>query len=222
MTRVCRQSLRNRFVHWGIALTCFGLIFTGVLQMPVAKRYGMQAIGDWTTDYFATLPLHYGFGIVFTVLCLFHVLVHALEGDFDIVPKKGDIGRSAAVIKAMLSGTDEPPSEKYLPEQRLAWAAFAAVFALVIGTGWIKTLKNLAGWDLADPALFWLAQLHNLGMVLTIVLFLGHMAAFAFKPNRMLLPAMTRGTVDAQYAAHRHSLWKPQKQDGGSCGAFRR
>lgn len=212
MKTVARQTLRNRIVHWGIALSCFGLIFTGILQMPVAKRYGMDALGSWTTQYFATLPLHYAFGIVFTVLCIFHLAVHALEGDFDIVPKKGDVGRSIAVIKAMLAGGEEPPSEKYLPEQRLAWAGFAAVFALVIATGWLKTLKNLAGWDLPDPALFWLAQLHNLGMALTIVLFIGHMAAFAFKPNRALLPAMTRGTVDADYAARRHPLWKPEAE----------
>lgn len=209
MKTVYRQSLRNRIVHWGIALSCFGLIFTGILQMPVAKRYGLAALGEWTTDYFTTLPLHYACGIVFTALCVFHVLIHALEGNFDIVPKKGDFGRSVAVIKAMITGAEEPPSEKYLPEQRLAWAAFVAAFSLVIVTGWLKTLKNLAGWDLADPVLFWLAQLHNLGMVLTIVLFLGHMAAFAFKPNRALLPAMMNGTVDADYAAHRHSLWRP-------------
>lgn len=208
MKRVYRQSLRNRVVHWGIALSCFGLIFTGILQMPVAKRYGLNELGEWTTDYFATLPLHYAFGIVFTVLCVFHLFVHALEGDFDIVPKKGDFKKSIDVIKAMLTGAEEPPSEKYLPEQRLAWAGFVAAFALVIVTGWLKTLKNLAGWDLSDPVLFWLAQLHNLGMALTIVLFIGHMAAFAFKPNRALLPAMMDGTVDADYAAHRHSLWK--------------
>lgn len=212
MKRVYRQSLRNRVVHWGIALSCFGLIFTGILQMPVAKRYGLNALGEWTTDYFVTLPLHYAFGIVFTVLCVFHLLVHALEGDFDIVPKKGDFKKSIDVIKAMLTGAEEPPSEKYLPEQRLAWAGFVAAFALVIVTGWLKTLKNLAGWDWSDPMLFWLAQLHNLGMALTIVLFIGHMAAFAFKPNRALLPAMMDGTVDADYAAHRHPLWKPRKQ----------
>lgn len=43
--RVQRQSLRNRIVHWSIALSCFALIFTGILQMPVAKRYGLYALG---------------------------------------------------------------------------------------------------------------------------------------------------------------------------------
>ena len=208
--QVKRQSLRNRVVHWGIALSCFGLIFTGILQMPVAKRYGMDALGAWTTEYFTTLPLHYAFGAVFTALCVFHLVVHALEGDFDIVPRKGDLKGSIEVVRAMLAGGEEPPSAKYLPEQRLAWAAFAAVFALVIVTGLLKTWKNLAGLDLPDPWLFWLAQLHNLGMGLTIVLFIGHMAAFAFKANRALLPGMTRGTVDAEYAKHRHSLWKAE------------
>lgn len=210
MNVVLRQSLRNRIVHWGIAFSCFGLIFTGILQMPVAKRYGFDVLGDWTLEYFTTLPLHYAFGIVFSVLCIFHVVVHTLEGDFDIVPKKGDLARSIEVIRAMLTGDEEPPSEKYLPEQRLAWAAFVVTFALVLLTGWLKTLKNLAGWDLPDPWTFWLAQLHNLGMALTILLFVGHMAAFLFKPNRALLSAMTRGTVDATYAAERHSLWKPE------------
>ena len=46
-------------------------------------------------------------------------------------------------------------------------------------------------------------------MVLTIMLFVGHMAAFLFRPNRELLSGMTDGTVDAAYAAHRHALWKP-------------
>lgn len=208
MSKVFRQSLRNRLVHWGVAFSCFGLIITGILQMPVAKRYGVTSLFPSTGDFFATLPWHYAFAVVFTFLCIFHLAVHALEGDFDIVPKKGDLGKSVEIVKALISGQPEPPSEKYLPEQRLAWAAFVSVFALVIVTGLLKSLKNLAGVDFPDPVLFWLAQLHNLAMVLTILLFIGHMAAFLFKANRFLLPAMFSGHVDADYARHRHSLWK--------------
>ena len=210
--KVFRQSLRNRLVHWGIALSCFGLIVTGILQMPVAKRYGITAIFPSTADFFVTLPWHYAFAVIFTFLCVFHIAVHAMEGSFDIVPKKGDFTKSIQIIKALLTGQEEPPSEKYLPEQRLAWAAFVAVFALVIVTGLQKKKKNLPGIEFADPAVFWLAQLHNLGMVLTIILFFGHMAAFIFKANRFLIPAMFSGYVDAQYAKHRHSLWKAEKE----------
>ena len=205
--KVLRQTRRNRLVHWGIALSCFGLIVTGILQMPVAKRYGLTALFPSTADFFVTLPWHYLFAVIFTFLCVFHIAVHAMEGSFDIVPKKGDVSKSIQIIKALLTGQDEPPSEKYLPEQRLAWASFVAVFALVIVTGLLKTLKNLSGIELPDPMLFWLAQLHNLGMILTILLFVGHMAAFIFRANRFLIPAMFSGYVDADYARHRHSLW---------------
>lgn len=208
--KIQRQTLRNRIVHWGIALSCFGLMITGVLQMPVAKRYGLTQLGSWMGDYFLTLNLHYLFGFIFTVFCVFHIAIHALEKDFDIVPQKGDVKKSWLIMKAILSGTKEPASDKYLPEQRLAWAAFVFAFLLVIVTGFLKSLKNIAGWDLPDPALFWLAQLHNTGFVLSILLFIAHMAAFAVKANRNLLPAMFSGDVEADYARHRHSLWKEQ------------
>lgn len=205
--KILRQSLRNRLVHWGIALSCFALIGTGILQMPVAKRYGLTLISPWTGDYFLTLTLHYIFAAIFTGLCFFHLAIHYLEGDFDIVPKKGDFRKSLLIIKALLTGQPEPPSEKYLPEQRIAWGAFVVAFSLVIITGLLKTWKNLVGIDLPDPCLFWLAQLHNLGMVLSILLFIGHMLAFIFKSNRQLIPAILNGKVDAQYVLHRHSLW---------------
>ena len=47
--KIIRQPLTNRVVHWGIALSCFGLIFSGILQMPVAKRYGLTSLGEWKT-----------------------------------------------------------------------------------------------------------------------------------------------------------------------------
>ena len=205
--KVYRQTLRNRLVHWGIAFSCFVLIVTGFLQMPVAKRYGVTAVFPSTADFFTTLPWHYAFAIIFTFLCIFHLAVNAFEGTYDIVPQKGDFSKSIQIVKALLTGQDEPASEKYLPEQRLAWAGFVLTFALLIVTGLLKTLKNFAGIEFPDPMLFWLAQLHNLGMVLTILLFLGHMAAFLFKANRFLLPAMFSGYVDADYARRRHSLW---------------
>ena len=205
--KVYRQTLRNRLVHWGIAFSCFGLIVTGILQMPVAKRYGVTAVFPSTADFFTTLPWHYAFAIIFTFLCVFHLAVNAFEGSYDIVPQKGDFSKSIQIVKALLTGQDEPASVKYLPEQRLAWAGFVLTFALLIVTGLLKTLKNFAGIEFPDPMLFWLAQLHNLGMVLTVLLFLGHMAAFLFKANRFLLPAMFSGYVDADYARRRHSLW---------------
>ncbi len=207
--KIQRQTLTNRIVHWAIALSCFGLVFTGILQMPVAKRYGLTSLGDWLGQYFTTLSLHYAFGFVFVFFCCFHVFYHVLNKEFDIVPKKGDVKGSILVFKAILTGQKEPPSEKYLPEQRLAWLAFAVVFLVLIVSGLLKTYKNLPGAGLDDPWLFYLALFHNIGFVLCILLFAGHMGAFAVKANRKLLPAMFSGKVEKAYAEERHSLWKP-------------
>ena len=71
-------------------------------------------------------------------------------------------------------------------------------------------LINLPGVPLDDPWTFYIAQFHNLGFVLCIFLFLGHMAAFMIKANRSLLPAMFSGKVDRSYALERHSLWSAE------------
>lgn len=79
---------------------------------------------------------------------------------------------------------------------------------LLIVTGLIKTLKNLAGWNLSDSLYLWSAQLHNLGMFLIILGIIGHLMAFVFKANRPLLRAMFSGKVDSHYIVERHSLWQ--------------
>ena len=87
--RVLRQSLRNRIVHWTIAASCLFLIATGIMQMPVAKRYGLDVLlGAWAADYDFTLLLHVAVGALFTGVCVFHLAIHAMEGDYDIVPKR--------------------------------------------------------------------------------------------------------------------------------------
>ena len=100
--KIIRQPLTNRVVHWGIALSCFGLIFSGILQMPVAKRYGLTSLGEWMGNYFTTLSMHYFFGLIFVFFCCFHVFYHALNKEFDIVPKKGDVKGSILIFKAIL------------------------------------------------------------------------------------------------------------------------
>lgn len=50
----------------------------------------------------------------------------------------------------MVLGGDEPPSEKYLPEQRLAYLFIGLVLLLLIITGLVKTFKNLAGVHISD------------------------------------------------------------------------
>lgn len=206
--KIQRQSLQNRIVHWGIALSTFSLIITGLFQLPIAKRYMINELPfmAWSGDYHASLVAHYVAAVFFVFFIIFHLYFHIARREFDIFPKKGDFKKSVLIIKAMFFKGVEPPSEKYLPEQRLAYAFIGFVLLLLLITGLIKSFKNLAGFNLSQDAYFWVAQLHNLGFVLIIFGIIAHLAAFVIKANRPLLSAMFSGKVDAHYILHRHSL----------------
>lgn len=210
--KIQRQSLQNRAVHWGIALSTFLLIITGLFQLPISKRYMINELPlmAWSGDYHISLVAHYVGAVVFCVFIAFHLYFHIARREFDIFPKRGDFKKSAQVIKAMLTNGEEPPSEKYLPEQRLAYAFIGFTLLLLLVTGLIKTFKNLAGFNLSDSVYFWVAQLHNLGFVLIIFGIIGHLAAFIFKANRPLLSSMFSGKVSAKYILHRHTLSKDE------------
>ncbi|MBE2984174.1 cytochrome b/b6 domain-containing protein [Campylobacter sp. RM9344] len=206
--KVIRQSLQNRIIHWGIAFSIFGLIVTGILQMPVAKRYNITKVFEWSGDYFFTLNLHYIFSATLIFFSFYHIFYHGLKREFDIVPRKADIKNSYLVIKAMIKKDKEPPSPKYLPEQRIAYAAAVFIIALLIVTGLIKAYKNLLGFDISNSLYTWAATLHNVGLVLIILFIIAHLIAFVPKANRALLGGMFSGKIDKKYAKHRHSLWK--------------
>lgn len=208
--RVYRQSLQNRIIHWGIAISIFGLIISGIFEMPVAKRYFINTLPlmSWAGNYWINLILHYVFAFMLIFFAVFHVVYHSVMKEFDAVPKRGDVKKSYLVIKAMITGSHEPPSEKYLPEQRLAYLAIAFVIFVLIVSGIIKTYKNLLGFDISNELYFWAATLHNIGFILIVFLIIAHLVAFIPKANRKLLPAMFSGKIDAKYAKERHSLWK--------------
>ncbi|MCK9337030.1 MAG: cytochrome b/b6 domain-containing protein [Arcobacteraceae bacterium] len=208
--KIQRQSLSNRIVHALTAISIFGLFFTGFGQMPVYKRYMLNEVPfmAWSADYHITLWWHYLFSVILIGVVFYHLTYHFLRKEYDILPKKGDMKHSAEVIKAMITGKEEPPSEKYLPEQRIGYAFIAFWIVVMIITGIIKAIKNVSGIDMSLEALFWTAQIHNLGFMMLILGVIGHLAAFLFKPNRRLLPAMLWGKICSCYAKSRHSQWE--------------
>lgn len=207
--KIYRQPLPNRFVHWGIAISIIMLIISGLGQMPLYSRYLVkQPFGTkWLTSYEITLWVHYVFAAVLMFFIAYHIVFHLIRKEFSLLPKKGDIKGSLLVLKAMLLRQKEPPSEKYLPEQRLTYAYFAFAIALVVITGFIKVIKNIIGVQPSNGILLWGAQLHNLATVLVIIGIILHLGAFIVKDNRKLLPGMFTGYVDKKYVKERHSLW---------------
>lgn len=207
--KIYRQPLPNRFVHWGIAISIFMLIITGLGQMPLYGRYlVVKPFGtNWLTSYEITLWVHYIFAATLIFFIFYHLVYHVSTRQYHLLPKRGDVIGSYYLIKAMILRQKEPPCHKYLPEQRLTYLYFVFSIGLVVVTGVIKIFKNIMGVQPTNGILLWGAQLHNLATVLIIFGIVLHLGAFVVKANRKLLPGMFTGYVDEEYVKERHCLW---------------
>lgn len=207
--KVKRHSGVVRFIHWSVAISTFLLIFSGLGQLPLYKRYMVDQLPglSWASNFYVTLLIHYVAAAWLVFASIMHVVYHALRKEFDLLPRRGDLKESWVVIKAMFGRGKEPPADKYLPEQRVAYVYIAFSLLLVIVTGFIKVLKNFPSITLPYPVWQWATNLHNVGTVLVILGVIAHLAAFALKPNRPLILSMITGYVSEEYARHRHPLW---------------
>lgn len=204
-----RHNWAVRLQHWLVALSTFILIFTGIGQMPVYKRYMVDQLPGlgWSSDYSITVALHYGAALVLVFAAVFHLCYLIFSKKYDILPKKGDVKESFLIIKSMFGLGKEPPSAKYLAEQRVAYAYMVFWFAVIIISGLVKTIKNLPGVELPADFIALNTHLHNLAMIFLLLGIVAHLGAFLLKPNWPLVPSMFTGKVSEEYARKRHPFW---------------
>ncbi|MEW6335138.1 MAG: cytochrome b/b6 domain-containing protein [Thermodesulfobacteriota bacterium] len=207
--RVVRHGYLELAEHWALALSGLVLLLSGLFELPVAPRYKITAIPGfaWSGDFISSLLIHYVASVVFIVAAFFHLFYHGLLQDHGLIPRKGDLKASVAVIKTFFGKGEEPPFDKYLPEQRLAYLGMAVIMAVIIITGLIKTYKNIYAPDLSYTLVFWSTWLHNIFFILFILAFAGHIGAILLKPNRPMVRGIFTGAVRLDYARHRHPLW---------------
>jgi cytochrome b subunit of formate dehydrogenase len=207
--RVKRHGFSARFVHWSVALSTIALLFSGFGQMPMYARYKVDQLPfmGWASNYDVVIVMHYVAAAVLALAVTYHIALHAVRRDFDILPRRGDLKESYLIIKAMFGRGEEPPSDKYLAEQRVAYAFIGGSLLLVLVTGYVKVVKNLSGVEIPFWLLWTSTTLHNLATFLIIFGVLGHLAAFMMKENRKLLGGIFHGKVDLEYAQHRHCHW---------------
>ena len=217
--KIRRHSSVELVEHWTLALSGIMLLFTGIGELPLFKRYyfilNIPGLG-WAGDYFKHLTLHYIFAIFFIAAIIFHVLYHGIRGDKGLVPKKGDTGKSVKVLLAMIGIGEEPPSEKYLPEQRIAYLGMGIIIAVLTLTGVVKIIKNLP-FVYMPPFLNGVNTLvHTLAAFLFLLALIMHVGVVAlFKSNWPLLKSMFTGKIDANYVKKRHGIWYEElKREG--------
>ena len=206
---VVRHSNLELIEHWAVAVSGLLLIVTGIFELPVAKRYYIITIPGlgWSADFITSLYIHYASALVLTAAAFFHVFYHGLRKENGMIPRKGDIAASVTVIKSFFGLGKEPPMPKYLPEQRLAYAAMAFIIFMLIVSGLIKTYKNIYAPDMSLALVLTATWVHNIFFVFFLLAFLGHMAAIILRPNRPMVRGIFTGKVRLDYARHRHPLW---------------
>ena len=207
--RIERHGVLELTEHWALALSGLVLLLSGLFELPMAARYKITAIPGfaWSGDFISSLVIHYVASVVFIVAAFFHLFYHGLLHDEGLLPHKGDLKASVAVIKTFFGKGEEPPFDKYLPEQRLAYLGMAVIIAVIILTGLVKTYKNIYAPDLSHTLILWSTWLHNIFFVLFILAFVGHIGAIILKPNRPMVRGIFTGAVRLDYARHRHPLW---------------
>jgi cytochrome b subunit of formate dehydrogenase len=213
---VVRHSVLVQIQHWAVALSGIVLLFSGFGQLPVYKRYMLNQVPGfaWVSDFILQFNIHMIAALVFTFAAVFHLVYHFIEGGRSIWPRRGDVKESVQIISAMVRGKEEPPSHKFLAEQRLAYAFIGISIAVLIVTGFLKILDNMAGVSVPYWLTFWSTNLHNIGTVLFLFGFVAHLGAFLIKSNWPLFTSMFNGRVKLDYAEHRHPLWLEEIRRG--------
>jgi cytochrome b subunit of formate dehydrogenase len=206
---IVRHGVLELTEHWALALSGLVLLLSGLFELPMAARYKITTLPGfaWSGDFITSLTVHYIASVVFIVAAFFHLFYHSLLQDRGLIPRKGDLKASVIVIKSFFGKGEEPPCDKYLPEQRLAYLGMAVIIAVLVLTGLVKTYKNIYAPDLSHTLVFWATWLHNISFVLFILAFVGHIGAILLKPNRPMVRGILTGAVRLDYARQRHPLW---------------
>lgn len=195
--------------HWLLAISGLLLIFSGFGELPMYKRYMVTQIPGlgWAGDFFINLKIHYLAGIVFVSIIVFHALYHGWLGHQGLIPKKGDVKMSLITILSMFGFGEEPKSDKYLPEQRLAYAYLGGMGLILVLTGVVKVIKNLPGVYLSPTLITSMTLTHTFATIFFLLGVFAHLAALIFKVNRPLTKSIFTGKVDLDYVQDRHMIW---------------
>jgi copper ion binding protein len=206
---VLRHSPIELTEHWLLAISGLLLIFSGFGELPMYKRYMVTQIPGlgWTGDFFVNLKIHYLAGIVFVSIMVFHALYHGWLGHQGLIPRKGDVKVSLITILSIFGFGKEPKSDKYLPEQRLAYAYLGGVGLILVLTGVVKVIKNLPGVYLPPSLITWMTLIHTFATIFFLLGVLAHLAALIFKVNRPLVRSIFTGEVNLGYVQDRHTIW---------------
>lgn len=211
---VIRHSAIEIAEHWLLAISGLLLLFSGLGELPIYKRYLVTEIPglSWAGDFFINLKIHYLSAVIFISVILFHFFYHGLLGHRGLLPQKGDIRASIKTMLSFLGIGEEPKAGKYLAEQKLAYTYLGGVGMILVITGILKVIKNLPSVHFPPGFITWVTLIHTLATIFFLLGVLAHLAALLLKVNRPMVKPIFTGKMNLDYVRHRHALWYEELQ----------
>jgi cytochrome b subunit of formate dehydrogenase len=132
--KILRHTKTERAIHWVVAISGILLILSGFGEMPIYKRYNIIKLPflSFLGSYEINLVIHYISAMFFVFGVFYHIVYHLKRKEFSLLPKKGDLKESYLVLKAIMKNEKDPPHEKFLAKQRLAYVAIGLVSLVLI------------------------------------------------------------------------------------------
>jgi formate dehydrogenase subunit gamma len=192
---VVRFRYATRVIHWGVALTFFVCLFTG---LPI-----WTPIFGWMATLFGGLQvcrwLHAWTGILFSFFALLQFLHWISE------MRMGEVDKRFVKLKNFLAymrwQTHDEEVGKFNGGQKiLFWMSSLASLGLLL-TGIVLWWPNLFGAGLRE--LSWL--LHDVTFILFVLLIIGHIYLSIAEPGSFT--GMVKGTVTKDWARLHHPRW---------------
>ena len=193
--QVARFRYATRVVHWGVALTFFACLTTGLpIWTPIfgwlAPLVGGLAVCRW---------LHPWAGLGFALFALLQFAHWAGQMRLTAADRRFlSLKSFGAYLRWQLH---DPEVGKYNGGQKaLFWASTLASLGLLL-TGVVLWWPGLFGAPLRE----WSWLLHDVTFVLFVVLIIGHVYLSIAEPGTFT--AMVRGTVSRDWAKLHHPAW---------------
>lgn len=183
----------TRVVHWGVALTFFICLFTG---LPI-----WTPIFGWLATLFGGLQvcrwLHPWTGIAFAVFALLQFVHWAGEMKMTAADKRFNTN----FLAYMRWETHDEDTGKFNGGQKvLFWLSGLASLGL-LATGIVLWWPNFFGVQVRE----WSWVLHDVTFILFLLMIMGHIYLAIAEPGTF--SAMVRGTVTKAWARLHHPAW---------------
>jgi formate dehydrogenase subunit gamma len=190
-----RFRYTTRVIHWGVALTFFVCLFTG---LPI-----WTPIFGWMATLFGGLQvcrwLHAWTGIAFSFFALLQ-FVHWASEMRSTEADKRFIKLKNFVAYMRWETHDEEIGKFNGGQKQLFWLSSLAALGLLL-SGIVLWWPNLFGPELRE--LSWL--IHDVTFILFVLLIIGHIYLTIAEPGTFT--GMVKGTVSKEWARLHHPRW---------------